>query len=160
MSDTLDQRGCAMPQAFGSSSHFQRKMWQVLNTKVFVFASLEQIPHPFLGIEFWRVSRQTLQMNAPGTSRAQKVFDDLRAMNGSAIPNHQQWACDLARKHLQKAHDIWPFVRMVLEPQKHPSIRRQPADSRQVIARQGNRQNGRLTHWGRGAHSQGQEVKR
>jgi hypothetical protein len=84
MSDTLDQRGFAMPQAFGSSSHFQRKGWQVLNTKVFEFASLEQIPPPFLWIQFWRVSRQTLQMNALGTSRAQKVFDDMRAMNGSA----------------------------------------------------------------------------
>jgi hypothetical protein len=160
MSDTLDQRGFAMPQAFGSSSHFQRKVWQVLNTKVFEFASLEQLPPPFLWIQFWRVSRQTLQMNALGTSRAQKVFDDMRAMNGSAIPNHQQFAGDLARKHLQKAHDIWPFIRMVLEPHEHPSIRRQAADGRQMIASQGNRQNGRLTHWCIGAHSQGQEVKR
>ena len=99
-------------------------------------------------------------MKALGPSRAQKVFDDPRAMNGSAIPNDQQFAGDLARKHLQKAHDIWSFVRMVLYPQEHPSIWRQTADGRQMIAGQGNRQDGRLTHWRIRPHSQGQEVKR
>src|SRR5579883_3290128 len=160
MSDTLDQRGSAMPQAFGSSSHLQRKVRQVLNTKVFQFASLEQIPHPFLRIQLWRISRQAFQMNALGTSRAQKVFDDTRAMNGSTIPNDQQFARNLTLKEAQKAHDIWPFVRMVLQPHEHPPIWRQTADSRKVIVGQGNRQNGRLTHWRIRAHSQRQEIKR
>jgi transposase len=36
-------------------------------------------------------------------------------MNRCAIPDDQQFAWELAQQSLQKAHNVWPFVRLILE---------------------------------------------
>lgn len=160
MSNTLDQSGFAMPQAFFGSLQLQCKLLGILHTKVFQFASLEQIPYPFLRIQFRRIPWQALQMNAFGSPCAQKVFDDMTAMNRSPIPNDQQFARDFAQKQLQKAYDISPFVRMILDLHEQSSRERQPSHCRKVIASQWNGQDGGLTHWRIRAYSHRQQVKR
>lgn len=160
MSDTLDQGGFAMPQAFFGPPQFQRELLQILSTKVFKFASLEQIPHPFLWIQLRGIARQSLQMYALGSPCRQKIFDHVTAMNGGSIPNDQQFAGNLASKHLQKAHDIWPFVRMVLNLHKQPSIHRQAPNGGKMITGQWNRQDRRLANWRIGPNGHWQEIKR
>src|SRR6266849_3828700 len=58
MGDTLAQNGCAMPEPFLGAHEFCCKMLQITSTKVFEFASFEQIPDPFVRIEFGRIARQ------------------------------------------------------------------------------------------------------
>lgn len=160
MSNALDQSGFPMPQAFGGSPNFQRKLLHILNTKVFEFTSLEQVPDPLLRIQLRRITRQAFQVKAFGSPCTQKVFDHLRAMNGSAIPDDQQVARDLAQKQVQKAHDIWPFVRMVLQAHEQPPIGRQATDRRKMVTGQPHRQDRRVSNRRIGPYSHGQEVKR
>lgn len=99
-------------------------------------------------------------MNACGCPFAQKLFDDVRAMNGRTVPDDQQLARDLAQKPLQKAHDIWPFVRVILHVQEQPSIWRQPPNRREMVTGQRHGQDGCLPNWRIGAHGHRQEIKR
>ncbi len=122
MGETLAQTGCAMPEPFFGMEQRRAKMREISSTKVFQFAPLEQIPHPFLWIQCGRISRQALQMNACGSPCRQKVFDDARAMDGRAIPDNQQFPRNFAKKPLQKAHHIWPFIRMILKLHEQPPI--------------------------------------
>ena len=160
MSETLAKTGFAMPEPFFGMDQLSPKLHEIRSTKVFEFAPLEQIPHSFLWIQLRCIGRQAFQVNACGSPSAQKVFDDVRAMDGRAIPDDQQFAGDLAQKHLQKAHDIWPFVRVILHLHEQSSIWCQSTDDRQVITGQRNSQDGCLTHGCIAAHGHGQEIKR
>ena len=53
-------------------------------------------------------------MDAFGSSLRQEILDRLAAMNGSAIPDDQQLAWELAQEQLQEPHDIWPLLQAVL----------------------------------------------
>src|SRR5690348_8008290 len=57
-----------------------------------------QIPDAFLWIKLRSIAWQAFEMDAFGSTFAQKVFDWLRAMNGSSVPDHQQLAWDLAQE--------------------------------------------------------------
>src|SRR5205809_214639 len=98
MGDTLDKSGFAMPQAFLGQQQFPSELLQVVSTKVFEFAALEQIPHPFLGIQLRRISWQRFQMNPLGSALQEKVLDSLAAMDRCPIPNDKQFAGDLTRQ--------------------------------------------------------------
>src|SRR6266700_4218297 len=115
MGDTLAQDRFTMSEPFLGAQQFCAELLEVGSTKVFQFAPLEQIPHPFLGIQFWSVARPAFQMDALGSALGQKILDGPRAMNARAIPDDQQVARDLAQKQVQEAHHIWSFERMVLE---------------------------------------------
>ena len=78
----------------------------------------------------------------------EKVFDHLALMNGRSIPDHQQVAGDLAREHLQKAHDIWAFVGMVLALKKQPALWGNSSNHREMVTGQFDSQDGRLASWG------------
>ena len=160
MGETLAQTGFAMPEPFFGMEQFRTELHEVGSTKVFQFAPFEQIPHPFLRIQLWRIGWQAFQMKTFGSPCAQKIFDDIRAMNGRAIPDDQQLARDFAQKHLQKAHDIWPFVRVILHLHKQPSIGCQATDRRKMVTGQPHRQDRRVPNRRIGPHSHGQEVKR
>jgi len=43
-------------------------MGHIKTTNILEFDSFEQIPDPFLWIEFWRISRQTFKMNPLGAT--------------------------------------------------------------------------------------------
>src|SRR5260370_4384368 len=114
MGETLAKDGYAMSQAFFSPTHLPLDVWHVKTTNILEFDSLEQIPDAFLWIEFRSITRQAFEMDAFGSAFGQKVFDRLRAVNGSSIPDDQQVAWDLAGEQLQEADHIWALVRMVL----------------------------------------------
>src|SRR5579884_367260 len=153
MGDTLTQDRFAMPEPFLGPHQFRLKLLEIDSTKVLEFAPLEQIPHALLWIEFGCRARQTLQMNAFGSALSQKIFDGLRAMNARSIPDDQELAWDLAQQQLQEPHHIRPFERVVLNVHDQTPVQGEAADSREVIASQGNLQDRCLSHRGRGALS-------
>lgn len=159
MSDTLNQGCFAMPEPFFGSHQFRRKLVEVGSTKVLEFASLEQIPHAFLWIEFWSIARQSLQMNPFGCALCQKILDDPATMNAGPIPNDQQFPRDLAQKHLQKANHAWSFVRMIVHLHEQPPIHRQAPYRGKVITGQFDRQHGRLSDRRVGSYRHGQQIK-
>lgn len=159
MSDTLAQDRFPMPEPFFGAHQFRLKLIEIGSTKVLEFASLEQIPHSLLWIEFRSVARQSLQMDTFGAACCQKVFDDLRAMNARAIPDDQQFAWDLAQEQLQELHHIRPFERMILDVHDQTPIHRETTHGRQMITGQRHGQHRCLSHRSVGPHGHWQQVK-
>ena len=54
MGETLAKDRFPMSQPFFGSPHFPLDVLHVKTTNILEFSSLEQIPDPFLGLEFWR----------------------------------------------------------------------------------------------------------
>ncbi len=68
MGDALAKNGFAMPEPFLGAQQFCAELIEVSSTKVLEFSPLEQIPHSFLRVQLWGVARQSLQMDAFGSS--------------------------------------------------------------------------------------------
>ena len=148
-----------MSQPFFGATYLPLNLWHVKTTKVLEFSTLEEIPHPFLGIEFRSVGWQVFKMHPFGSPLSQKRFDRLAAMDGRAIPDDQQRACNLAGQHLQKAHDIWTLVRMVLGLHQQLPLWGDAADSREMVTGEFDLQHWRLADWCIGADRQWQQIK-
>lgn len=88
-----------MPQPFFGTTQLSLDVLHIKTTNILEFNSLEQIPDAFLGIQFGRIGRQLFQMKAFGPAFREVLFDDLAAMNGGSIPDHQQQALDLSGEH-------------------------------------------------------------
>jgi hypothetical protein len=148
-----------MPQSFFGTTQLSLDMLHVKTANILEFNSFEQIPDAFLRIQFWRIRRQTFKMNPLGTAFCQKIFDRLTTMNGRSIPDDQQVAGNLTSEQLQKAYDIWTFVRMLLRLHKDPALRGDATHGRKMVTRQLDAQGGRLAYRRIGANGHGQEVK-
>ena len=159
MGETLAKNRFAMPEPFFGPTQLQGDMRHVETTNVLEFDALEQIPDAFLRIELRSIARQAFQMDAFGSAFGQEIFDRLTAVNGGSIPDDEQFAWDLAQKHLQEAHHIRAFVRMVLALHEDPSLRGDAPNGREVIAGQFHGQDRGLAHRSIGAHRHRQQVK-
>ena len=159
MSDTLTKNRFAVPEPFLGTPQFCAELFEVSSTKVLEFASLEQIPHAFLWVQLRSIPRQSLQMDAFGSPLSQKILDRLTAVNSSPIPDDQQVAWELAQKQLQEPHDIWPFVRGILDVHDQSSIQCKATDGREMITGPFDLQHRRLPDRGIGPHRHGQQIK-
>jgi hypothetical protein len=95
MNITVPQRLLAMPQPCTGQQQGVLKLREILATDVLEFATFEQIPDPFLGLELGCVGWQAFQMNTFGSSFRQEVFDHLSSMDAGAIPDDEQLAWNL-----------------------------------------------------------------
>src|SRR5260370_2875655 len=159
MSETLAKDRFAMSQAFFSTPHLPLDVLHVKTTNILEFNSLEQIPDPFLRIQFGSIGRQTFEMDAFGSAFGQEIFDGLTAMDRGSVPDHQQLARDLTQEQLQEADGIWALVRMVLRLHEDPSLWGNTTHGREMIPGQWDLQDGRLTHGCIGAKRHRQQVK-
>src|SRR5512144_138927 len=148
-----------MPEPLLSTHQLCGKLPEIGSTKVLEFASLEQIPHPFLWVQLRSIARQLLQMDAFGSPVSRKLFHRLTTMNGSAIPDDQQFAWELAQEQLQEPHDIWPLVGTVLNVHDQSSIHGEATDGAEMITGQFDLQHRRLSDRGVGPHRHGQQIK-
>ncbi len=148
-----------MSQSFFGTTQLRLDVLHVQTTNILKFDSLEQIPDAFLWIELRSIARQAFEMDAFGSSFGQKVFDRLRAMNGSSIPDDQQLAWDLAGEQLQEANHIGAFVGMVLSLHADLSFRGNGTNGREMVTGQWDLQDRRLAGWGIGAHRHRQQVE-
>jgi hypothetical protein len=148
-----------MPEPFFGAAQLQLDVLHVETTNILEFDALEQIPNAFLRIQFRSIGWQAFEMNAFGSPFRQKVFDRLTAMNGGSIPDHQQFAGDLAGEHLQKAHNLRAFVRMVLSLHQQLALRGNATNRREMVTGLFDAQYGRLTNWCIRGNCQWQQVK-
>src|SRR6478735_4782457 len=98
----------------------------------------------FVGVEVWRVAGKLLQADALGAALSQEVLDRLAAMDRGAIPDDQQLAGDVAQQVLEEPHDVRALVGMVLHEHEQTTGRGDAADDGQMIAAQGQAEDGRL----------------
>jgi hypothetical protein len=97
MSKTLTQGLLAVPEPGASKQQFIIKLREILATPILELAPFEQIPHPFLRVEFGSIGRHTFQVDTFGSSLLEKHFDHFAAMDRGTIPDDQQFARDLTR---------------------------------------------------------------
>lgn len=148
-----------MSQPFFGPTQLHLNLLHLKTTNILEFDSFEQIPDPLLRIQLGSIGRQTLQMDTLGSTAAQEIFDGLTAMNRSTIPDHQQFARDLTGEQLQKANNIWTFIRMVLGLHEQSPFRGNPTHGRKMVMGQFDAQDGRFASRCIGAYRHRQEVK-
>src|SRR5436190_11834922 len=102
MSETLLENCASMSQELFGSSQFVSHLGDVAAAQVLEFAAFEQVPDPFLRVEFARITWQAFQMETFGRPSFEEIFDDLCTMDRGAIPDHQQLARELAQQQTQK----------------------------------------------------------
>ena len=120
---------------------------------------LEVAPEPFVRIQLRSVGRQGLQLQPGGGTLRKEVLHDLRAVNGRAIPDHQQLAGEMAQEMLEEAHHVRPTQRSLLYLHEDLAARCNGANGRQVIARERDVQQWRLAPGRIGADEGGQQVE-
>jgi hypothetical protein len=60
--------------------------------------ALAVVPDALIGVEFRRIAGQLLEAQAVGGPLAQEVLDGLTTMDGRPVPDHQEFAADLAQQ--------------------------------------------------------------
>ena len=103
-------------------------------------------------VELGRVGRQGLEAQALGRTLGQEVLDDLGAMEGRAVPDHQQRARDVSQQVLEEAHHVRAAQRVVAHLEQDATGRGHPANQGQVIAGEGH-----LPPWSIGADHRRQQ---
>jgi hypothetical protein len=159
MSKTLTQGLLAVPEPGASKQQFIIKLREILATPILELAPFEQIPHPFLRVEFGSIGRHTFQVDTFGSSLLEKHFDHFAAMDRGTIPDDQQFARDLTQKLPEKAYHILSLVGMMLGLHEQSSLWRQRSDDRDVVPGQGHAQDRRFAHRGISTDGQRQQVK-
>lgn len=104
---------------------------------------LEMPPHIFDGIEFGRIGGQPLDLNAP-IGGGNEVFDQKAAMNGSAIPENQNFSGNMPLEVFQELNDLKTFDAAGMDLKQKPP-QGQSADDRKAFPVEGLLQNGRLS---------------
>jgi hypothetical protein len=123
------------------------------------FYPFEQVPDPFVGIEFWGVAWEPLQLQPGGRTGAQKCLHLLAAMDRGAVPDDQQFAPNLAEQLAQEGDHRRPTKRVLLDMSEQPSVWGQPTDGRQVVPRQGQPQDRCLPAGRVGAGNERQQIE-
>ena len=71
-------------------------------------------PDAFIGIQVWGMTGQLVQTPPCGTARGKKLFDGPTAMNRRAVPDHEQFAGQVAQEVAEELHHVWRAERMIL----------------------------------------------
>ena len=133
-----------MTEACSGEAEVASKVSEILAADVPQLDALEVVPDPLIGVEIRGVARELLEADAAGTALGQEVLDRLAAMDGSAVPDNQELAGDVAQQMLEEAHDIRALVRALLHQHEQAPLRRDAADDRQVVATQRQAEDRRL----------------
>ncbi len=87
-----------MAKAFFRPYESLAQMREILAAQVFQLPAFEQVPDSLLRVEIRSIAGKTLQMDPLGRTSSEKLLDDLGAVDGGAIPNHQKLARELAQQ--------------------------------------------------------------
>jgi hypothetical protein len=146
-------------EAGSGEAEMASEMREVLAADVAQFDALEVVPDALVRIEVGGVAGELFQADAAGTALGEEVLDRLAAMDGSAVPDDQELAGDVAEQVLQEADDIRALVGMVLHQHEQAPGGGDAADDRQVVAAQGEAEDRRLAARRVGADGAGEEVE-
>jgi hypothetical protein len=148
-----------MPQAGRRQADLMAQSRRIRTAQVAHLDPFEIVPGPFLRVEIGCVAGKAFQMDTLGRPRGQKLLDHRGAVNGRAVPHHQQLAGDVHQEMLEKTYHVGTPATLHLGPEKHPPIQRNAADGREMIAGQGHTQDWRLSAGSIAAHDGRQEIE-
>ncbi len=134
MAEAGGQAVASAAEAAEGETEFPAQLVEVATATVLQLAALEQVPDPFIGIKFGRIRRQPFEMQARRRPRREEVFDGLAAVDGRAIPDHEQLAAHLAQQLPQEGNDRRAAIRRLLEVGKEATIGGEGADRREMVA--------------------------
>lgn len=143
----------------GGKSEVVSQVREVQAADVAQLDALEVAPDALVRVQIGGVAGELLQADAPGAALGQEVLDRLAVMDRRAIPEHQEFAGDVAEQVLEEAHDVRALVGVLLHVQQQSSIRGDAADDRQVIAAQRQAEDRRLAARGVGPDGAGQQIE-
>ncbi len=146
-------------EAWDGLAKFKAKVSPVTTAAITQFHGLEIAPDPFIRIEVGGIAGPALQMNALGSSLSEKVTEVGTAMSRQAIPDKQQFAGEMTEQMLEEMHEIRTFEGPFLRQGEQPAIGGDGADQRQVIAGEGNWQQGSAAHWSIATRQRRQQIK-
>ena len=142
----------------GGQPNVGTEVGYIAATHVAEFDALERVPETLGWVQLGRVGGQGLEVQALGRALGQEVLDHLGAVDGRAVPDHQQLARDLSKQVLKEAHHVGAAQGVVADLEQDAAGRGQPADQGQVITGEGHVQDGHLPAWGVGADDRRQQV--
>lgn len=120
---------------------------------------VELVPNHLDWIRIRRVRRQPFELEPGCSSAGQTLLDDAAAVNGRAIPDHEDLARNLLQQMLKNAYHCVTPIGAPLHPHQPSSLDRQRSKSRDMIAGQRHPENGRLPARRIGADLRGQQVE-
>lgn len=106
---------------------------QVAAAEVAQLDALEIVPDALVGVQLRRVAGQLLQLQASGSTGAQKVLDGLAAMDRRPIPDDQQLATEFAQQHAQKAHHIVRVIGSLLGLHEQATVGGDATDGGEMV---------------------------
>ncbi len=148
-----------MPQIGNRQSQLVLERIQRVAADVAYGDMFQGAPHVCDRLEIGRIRWQAFPLEPLRPTARQKLFDDPAAMNGRAVPDHQDLAGDVLHEMLQKPHHRLAALRPPLHAHQQPPLLRERADGGPMIARQGNAENRGVTPWCIGAYSCREEVE-
>lgn len=126
-----------------SSGGMETQFPAVSDEEVGDLVLFEVSPQIFDRIEFWRIGRQPLDPEASVALRQQRL-DRFAAVNGSAIPDDQQFAWQMPEQRLEEFRGAFPVDAALVDPEvKLPQ--REARDDRQFVPIEGLAQHRRLS---------------
>jgi hypothetical protein len=144
---------------FHGTAEFAAQVRDIEATHVAQLDAFELLPEPLARIEFGSIGRQTLHMQPLCCPIREELSDGMATVDGSAIPDDDQAAGNLAQQVFQEGHHVRRVDRVVLAVEVQLARRRQGADGREMIARPPLAQDGCLPHRRIGAHHTGQGIE-
>ena len=157
--ETAREDAVLVAQPLEGESDFEPQFGQIVAADVAEFVMLEIAPEALDGIEVGRIAGQPFQLQPRSRSGRQEVLNGLPPMDRRAIPDHQQFAGELAEQVLQEAHDRRPAERLALHLVEHAPIGREGPDHGPVIARERGAEDRRLAAGSIGAHDRRDHIE-
>ncbi len=148
-----------VPEPASCSPQLTAEVRQVPTADVPQFDPFEVVPDAFIRVQIRGVAGQLLQVEALGGTVGQELLHRLPAMDGGAVPDHQQLAGEMAQQMAEEAHHILPPQRVLPEVQQECPVGGDATNGREMIVGERDTQDGRVTARCIGANAARQEVE-
>lgn len=125
---------------------------------IFQVTIFDGVPDPLVGVEFWRIPGQSFQAQPRLGSLGQIVCDRLAAVDGGAVPDHQQFAGEDGMQRVEKADDGGAVKGRALHLKIQRAGARHGTDAGEVVVRQVMRQDRGVAARRPGFHHAGHQV--
>lgn len=159
MVEAGDEAVGTVPEPAHGEAEFPAQFVHVHAAAVLQFLAFEQVPQPFRWVQVRRIGGQPLQMESLRCTGGKEVFDRLAAMDGRAVPDHEQLASHLAQQLAQEADDRWPAEGRLLDVGEEPAIGGEGADHREMVVGERRTQHRRLAHRRIGTSHEWQQIQ-
>ena len=115
----------------------------MLTDNILQLHPLQVVPDPLIRLQLGSLGGQLLQMDSLPSRAGQEGFGRLAAVDGAAIPDHQQPHRDMGGQLLQEAGRILAWEGTVLHSGVQPAMGGNAANHREMVPAEGCPE-----HWG------------